>query len=793
MPGPTVTSPYGNSGTNLQPPGGPAGPEVQPPVGAEPGTGDLSPGAGPMSSVAQATNAQAAAVPTGDVSQGGMAGPDQGGAAPDASGGKPDADLDQFLNNLGAQASPPDANGMSTQPEPEGLSSIKEQLNEATTRFKNAFTVTGKESVDTLKSSGLFTDVRDKDGEIQVQRKGRNGWESFDRKKFEVLGDAIDMSRDVFEGIVENAFRTAGGIGGAAAGTAAAPGPGTAVGAVEGVAAGGAAGALVAKNAGDIVAQQLLGIKRDPNRNDATEQATTAALGAGFSFLGSKIARSLANRSAVREEAKKTLDFASTQAMAAANDITQISKSGIKLHPDGKFRLDPQQLVGGGQIPEIDATAKELSTEQSFRNFRRDVTEHVVGAYDTVAKSLGAAAGKGADLGSDFVLTSQDVRNVEGKMIGAFRDQAENQLKGKTAPVPRLLQTVQFIKQNMPSAGYAERQLGLTPAQAKNYMREVDVMTRLLGRTGGEVRIDTAFALEKRLTQAINSNIDSANGRQYAIALLDLRNAIRDDGMDMMESAFKQMGGQAGGNKLLSMFQQSKARYSQIMDATRTLGKTLENENISRNALIGKLFEGKDSYKFARSAKTLIDETNPGLWNQLSGEYFQKLRTDATNPVTNAVDWGSMTKKWTNLDPRMQKDLLDSTGIPREGMDALMRLGVRIQGTTFEAMAKPPVQKLVKGVLKQIFVWWGGGAAAKGSAAGALLDGMGKDQAMAKWLQDGGLEEVLKEMPGMKPEKAAALRATINNWVPQPVRQGAEQLQRTRTRRKFESTVTNDL
>lgn len=677
-----------------------------------------------------------------------------------------------------------DPNAMSPMPQPEGLASAREQINEAATRFKNAFTVTDNESLQVLKQSGLFDDVRTTADGLQVKRRGRKGWEKFDRDKVELIGDTLDLARDAFEGVIENIGRIGGAVGGfmASAPSGAAAGipagaPGMAAGAVStGMAgavpaaiAGGAVGAIAAKNAGDWLANKLRTdkdgnpIPQDPERNMTKENAVAAGMGAGISWLGSKMARRAAAREAAAGEARKTVEYAKQRLADAQADIADLQKAGVQLGDN--FKLDPHQVVGQGNIPELDATARDLSQNESFRNFRRQVADSVTGAYDSVARTLGAQAGRGSMVGDDFVLSAQNVREVEGRMIGEFKNQAEQQLKGVSQLAPRTTNTIQMIHSQIKTPGHAERQLALTPAQAKNYMHEVDVMKKLLIRTQGNMRLDTAFALQDRLTKSINANINSVNGRPYAIALMDLRNSVRDDALDMMEQSFAQMGDP--GNTLLKRFQSSKARYREIMEATGGLGKMLETDNISRNEVIGKLFEGKGSYKQAMNAKTLINETNPKLWDQLAGEYFVKLRNDATAPDTGVVNWSQMAKKWQNLDGRLQGELLNSTGLKPDQFNALMRLGLRVQNADFTAVAR---DSHTKSVIKGIFTMipgLGAGATAKGNTIGSLVEGMGKNQSLPLWLKDGGLEEILREMPGLKADKKHALREWMDNWAPQ--------------------------
>lgn len=702
-----------------------------------------------------------------------------GTAPPPAQAAAPEPSIDDIMSQVDQLSTTGDMveEGMSGLPEPTGWNSAKEQVREAATRLKNAFTVTGPESLAVLKQSGMFEDVRLSGDSVQVKRPGRKGWEKFDRDKLELLGDTLDFARDAFEGIVENAFRGAGTV----AGTVALPGAGTA----GGAAVGGASGAVLAKNAGDIAAEAI-GISKDPNRNMALENTLAAGFGAGFGMLGSSLARRAAARQLATGEARKTLDFATKQATEAAEDIAEVQRSGIKLGADGKFKLDPQQIVGAGNVPELDATAKALSTEQSFRNFRRQIGDSLKGAYDSVAHSLGAVAGKGATLGDDFVLTAKDIRQVEGKLIGSFRAMADERLVGKPQVAPRTLQTLEIMEQAFTDSKTGKMSIdsiianspGLSDSQARVLMNEVGRVRSAL--KNGAVTLDAANGLMQNLNSSITKGMGTVSGKPYAVALLDLRNAIRDDHTDMMGTVLPEAYQQ--------MYAASKSRYKQIMDSTSQLGKILDTENISRNELVGKLFESKGAYKFAKSTKTLLNETNPGMWDNLAGEYLTKLKQDATDGVNNSVNWGGMAKKWGNLDERLRDEILQSTGIPKEGMNALLKLGARVQGADFPALAKTPLMSVAKNTLKSAFNLFGG-ASAKGTAVTSLLEGMGKNQGLATWLKDGGMEEILKEMPGMKPAKSAALRDWIQNWTPAVTRKAVKQGTQTSARRRAEEAV----
>lgn len=728
---PAVSSPFGNNGSQLAAPI--AAPAAQ--AGSDPNA--LVPG-GPVG-VRLATPEDAAAAGL-SVTPSVPGTPDVSASAPtDASAsGQPDADLDQFLADL---ANPPDPNALSNEPAPEGLASLKEQANEAFSRLQYAFTKTGKEAVDAFKQSGVFDDVREQDGIVQVKRKGRKGWEKFDREGMQA-SDIIDLSRDVLEGAIQGAFVTAGTPGG-----------------IPGAMAAGAAGGVAAKSVGDTVAQNVLSIPRDPSRNNAQEYTAAGAIGGLLGPSSKWLAARAATRAAMQNEANRTVEYATKRANEAIDDINTVKQSGIVLGENGKFQLDPQQLVGGGQIPELDAAAKDLSTMESFRNFRRQVGDSVQNAYDTVTKALGAASGKGATLADDFQLTANDVKQAEGKLIGSFRQLADSKLAGTPQPAPQFVSMLQTIHQSAQrDVSDLALALGVSEQQANQVQKLINGLMTRTQTNSGEFTVDEMEQITKQLTNIINANMKSATGRPVGIALIDLKNAIRDDWTDAM--------GQVLPKSAQTAYAASKEKYRSIINASNSLGKLLATENISKYELISRLFEQKGSYKFAQSAKTLMQETNPRLWSSLSGEFLAKLRADATDAVSGSVNWGQISKKWAAVDPRLQKDVLESTGIPVEGLNALIRLGTRLQGATVESLARPAEERMVKGAIKQFFTWGASavglgnaGASAKAGAVSALISGMGKDKALSKWLSNGGLEAVLREMPGLSVPKKTILRS----------------------------------
>lgn len=663
----------------------------------------------------------------------------------------------------------PPEEAMSPLPAPTGLASAGEQLREAGARFRNAFAVTPAESVEVLKQSGMFEDVRQGADGVEVRRPGRKGWEKFDRDKVELIGDTLDWARDIMEMGVEGGVEVLGTLAGAI--------PTAGTGTVPANMAAGATGAVVAKNAGDVVAEQLLGIKKDPKRSAAMENTVAASFGAGFGWLGSKMARAAATRRALKVEGDKSIQAVVKQVDEAAEDIAEVKRSGITLNADGEFKLDPNMATGGAD-PEARATAKWLSDTPGYRNFERQVGDNLKSAYASVAERLGSDIGKRAELGKDFVLSSKDVRKAEGKLIGSFRDLADKKLAGKPQPAPRSLQTIQMMKQELADSqgklsveSIIDRNPSLSEAQAKTLIARINRMETQL--TKGRMTVDSTRMLYDDLTKIIDNTQHSLYAKPYGQALLDMKNAVRDDWIDMIDSVLPPNQQEA--------YRGSLKRYREIMGATDSLGRLLENENISKDVLSKKLFEGSNSYEFMQSAKTLIKETNPALWDNLTNEYFQRqMRSAMTETIVKGADgadrtvrnfdWNKVARNWNGLDPRVRNELSLGIGVSEKGMNALLNLGQRYQNSTVEQLAKEPAASAARGLVKNaISLVWGGGAA-KGTATVGMLENMGKDQALMKWLQsNGNMEQILREMKGLKPSRRTELMTFVNEWTPRAV------------------------
>lgn len=699
---------------------------------------------------------------------------------------------------------------------------IAEQLGEASTRFKNAFTSTDKESLDVLRSSGLFDDVQYVDGRLKVKRKGRKNLENFDTDKIELVGDTLDLTRMAFEGIVENIFRVggavSGGIGGAAAaapegaalGAAAGsviPGAGTVVGGtVGGVtsgmlgaltggagggALGGAAGAVTAMKVGDYVAEKLLDIPQDPGRDKVAETTAAGIMGGAFNAFSASRTRTKIRNEFRQQEAKKTVEHAKSQMDEATQAIEDVRSAGFNIDEGGTFHLDAHQGTRGKEA-NITATAKELSRQNGFTEFRRVQGEKLVNAYTSMIGFLGAKAGKADSIGKDFILSARAIQDAEGSVLGNVRkmgreaggktpinapvttkfvDDLYTKLGGKirTSQVPNGSGITDSLGKPLTTAKSSftvpstedilDHNVGLTETQAKTYGRILQKIQTTMQKGQGKTTVIKMEKMYNELTQQINTGYKSSSGTALAAELVPLKNAIRDEWTDMLEQV---MPTQSMGDYI-----KAKDVYSSFKLSERNLRTVLGNEHISRRELIDKMFGAKSSPKFAESAKNIFQENDPKFWKQLTTEYFQKLGQEHYDDTLKVMDWKSIQSKWNILDVKQKQLLLEGSGMDGKGFKQLLNVGRIYQHTDFTSLPKQTKESIGSKLMTIAFMPFVG---TKYKAAASLLNGIGQEESMMMWMKEGGMDAILKNMPHLTPTKRQAAMTFINDWTPSAVK-----------------------
>lgn len=689
--------------------------------------------------------------------------------------------------------------------EPGVIGSFGEQFREAGMRLRNAFAVTNKESEQVIRESGLFDDVQLRDNTWFVKRKGQKGYSKLDRDGYQLITDTLDFARDAMETGVEAGAE----IGGTALGIAGMPiTGGTSIMASNPVTAG-AVGAVAAKSFGDAVASRIFDIKQDPERSMPLEYTLAAGLGAGLGWMGSSITRRVARRQAAKRSATETMDGIETQVRETMQDVQTLKDSGLVMD-EGNLKINPN-IATGGNDPELWAAAKWLSTENEYRNTMKKLGNELTISFEGLVKQTGRFAGKNTDnLGREFVLTPKTIQEAEGNVIGQFRQMAVNVSRGSKKTMPKLQEKVSGLYEELGGrveqipTRYEYSALGrkkieggerlvpptlkeikrrhteLNPTQVGVYQQYLTKFGKLLktpdANTTGHMTMKEMDNLYRELTADINAAMKNPNTRSYGMLLVDMKNALRDDWVENIGQTIQDP-------KLLKTYTDSIANYRKIKVAQENLGNLLKNESISTSALAQELFGKKRSYQYIESMKTLMDDADPELWQQLGKEYFNHLKhistdtvsdtlEDGTKRAVDSVNWKKMAGKWRNLDPRVQKELAATTGVGEAGINALFSLGKKFQNADVKLMAKEGNEAFIKRNIRAMANIIFGSQAYKASSALNLLEGIGKDGALVKWLQDGNMEQVIREFKGLPPEKASRLREladAVYAWKPKSV------------------------
>lgn len=659
------------------------------------------------------------------------------------------------------------------------IGSAGEQLSEAFVRFRNAWTSTPKESQQLLKKSGKFDDVKIKDDVVMVKRKGDKGYTKFDRDGIQVLGDLLDLTRIGAEAGLDTGLTAMGAaLSIPTTGGAAAP-------ALSG------ASAVATLNIADQIAENVIGVERDPERSRTAENAIAFAAGATFNMLGASVGRRLARNKATRDAAISAVEKINSRIRDAKEMIGIVEKTGVKLTPEtGEMFLTPGQATQGF-MPELQTIEKEFSKLPAYRNFVEKQGEVMKDAYEGMVGRVARENGITA-VPKDFQLSYKQMGEFFGKEIGRFRDMAKDGLKLKQPAARTFGQLTEFAEMlQQPAARQAEMLQELYPALTDSQAKIVSgTMKKLAGnmdRGGMDIaQVDKMYTL---LRTQIDNSARSASGKPVADALIPLKNALRDDYAEMIGKVVPP--GQSGA------YENFMKRYADFKQGEQELRTLLKGSALSRKALISKLFEGTNSLSLAKSVKTVMDENDPQFFKQLASEYFMKLKNDALDPDNmGKVNWKQMARKFganerTGLGKEMQELLLNGAGISRKEFNSMMNIGQMIQNTSFKFAVETPPEKL--GWAKTLWNLVMTRGAAQSSAGASVLSSMRfKDGTpFMTYMKDGGFEKFVKAFPNYNPSKIAAAREFVDNYTPPSVKaagRAGNQMLRTSTRKDLEGT-----
>lgn len=640
----------------------------------------------------------------------------------------------------------------------------KEIVGDQIARFRASWAVTDDEKMGLLKKiygpKGVRT-VQDGDKTIfQIRRPGEKGFRDFDPEgsfsNLDIVGDVLDFSRDATEGAItigERVLQARGGPKGAPGSpTKMPPNPG-----LKGLA--GAADAVVSLNAGDLIAENLIGIERDPKRDRLKENAMAAGIGGGISTAFGLGASALARRRIARE--LKSVSLTSKDVLETAKSIEEaannLADNGINLR-QGKMVLTPGQ-VAGDLMPEGKLLDHELSTEQPVRDFFVEQGKLVLNGWEQLKQSVVNMTGKPPEeLFTSVKSAAKATKELEGKTIGGFRDAALKATKGTARPMPKtaealnpFLQTFGFdqvggrlraptldqLKSQFPDAN--EAVLGRVISLAKDLEQSVY-------KNGGNIPLKDVDRIYSGFRDTIDSFIDTQAGRGVARKLIGMKNALRDDWAQHIGAELKESVPDA-----LGAYEKSMEKYSNILGAQESLRRTLKNNELSAAALAKQIFSSGMGKEKVKQMKVLLESSGEGLWDDMVGHHLNRMQLDAIDPKTGRVVWGKIDKGIRELE---KAEILGEMFAPEQ--QALMKNFLTVARKVDPKFNFKPGEKVdgkTVGMVRNMIILGAGQISnvAKVSAGQNIVNGvlsnLGKDKAVVKWLQGEGLELVMNGIP----------------------------------------------
>lgn len=635
------------------------------------------------------------------------------------------------------------------EPSSEDERSLEENIAQLPTRAKASFARTDKELKAVLEERYGAKNVRRKGDEFEIRENGK--WMAFDEPGFG-MGDIADFSRDVLEGAVSVPSRIAGGVAGFLS-----PVPG---GAAVGQALAGGAGAAAGTALGDVVAQDVLGIPRDPGRDRMAELGTSAAFGAVFAPLGNWIGSKMAAR-----QAAKTAVSTSDQAIAqGAKDLEEASQKMVEaglmkpVGPEGKILLPDELAYDPNQL----RLKNEILEKTPYKDF---IVDRVNMINDGMNKLFGKAGNlEAAKTGKELVLSMDDVLESEGKLIGNYREALAKKAGDKALKAENYKRTVDEMAQSL---GYSREAGKLNPPTVEDLLANQIVtseaeakgllafMNKELDNAYSKNGEYTAKELSGKLAQLTKQTQMAFKNKNTSYGVRDtylkLKNALRDDELNAMEGFLQS-----------AEFNAVKGKYGALKDATDTLGNLIKNDDISATALTRGIFtKGKQGLSNLRAVRTLLETQNPQAYRDFVGQYLGDViqrNTDETAQRATKVNYAKIKKEFDNLGPEMLDEMFGPEGT-KQAQEFFKLASIMDKGDV-GFMADPNNV----GIFKRMAVLSSGGwLAGQVSAAAALLADLGKDKAAAKFLSNEANQEIL--LKGLPKAEQAKLRPLFRQIV----------------------------
>lgn len=679
--------------------------------------------------------------------------------------------LESLLDQLGTSSQEPPtqfAEFPTVQLTPEETDLTKD-LGNFWLRTKLSFGTTDQEKANILANEFGTANVRITDKGVMWKRPDETKFKPYDSSDKTFNDFTADIARIALESAIDIPLRAVGtavgAIGGATAGTAAAPGPGTVGGAVAGGLAGeaiaGAVSSIAATAAGDFVAQSILDIKRDPERSRALEFGVAGTLGAAVPMVAQKVvkpavAKAIASgpvdevigkinkwtskvfekRAGKHEILAGNPIYTKAAIEETESNVAMLKKAGfVKQDGDLAFLNASQYDPKNPALASLSAEVKDMPQYAEAIRHQGNVLND---SYESLAKQVGQLTGK--DLGTENLgKTILDIDRAQGTLIGDFRKEAIKSSAGKEMPVTQLKAKLTDFKTTLGGEfseitpmQVAQTFPGLTLQQArilKNTLVNFDEAAK-----SGNMPMNTlvgSLALAKR---QVDSALPNINSKSLGIQLLQLKNALVDDELNAIESSI--------GGKAKESFMAAKQRLFDIKSSREKITSLTEDNDFSRIALTKKLFlSPTTNLSNIRAVKTIIQTEKPAVWDNLKGEFLLQLKS-AHKKSDGSIDWTGVRKQFEGLGDEVISEIFDKEN------RTLVKGFMQVADNANRALVKPIAPKAKESLVKQIYLLAANTLATTKAtaAAGIIGDIGGKDKVIQKLLTEQGVADILAKV-----------------------------------------------
>lgn len=556
---------------------------------------------------------------------------------------------------------------------------------------------------------------------------------------------------------------------------------------------GGAAGEVAADTVGE-----KLGLPKDPNAKpgeliarSALVGGLRATLGWGFDKAATWVGNKLSGKAV--EIAERQAAQAATPEMAVSNmmrDIGDTEKVLSRMKSegiiDGKFLFRPDQAT---HEPNLHAAALQASKSKLFQDVAEQQGEMMSKAWQKLDQGASKLSG-GEGLGNKFLEKLSSADKAFGALIGDARQtviknspNAEIEAPLVKEQVSSIMNYLGFAKQTKmqvpdnalgslggaapaavavgeefvaPSASKVADMLELSSssriADAQKIIGDVSKLADML--TNGKDKL-SAKALNIKyteLTDRISKRMGDNTSMGYTKLMIKLKDAIRDDFAEGIEKV--------GGAELGDAYATSMKRYRMFRQAEESLGKLLDRDSVSSEQFVKHVFTGGiEGYERIAQTKKLLNVTDPGLFQQLKGQWFKQIMDasplkDAKSDRLGGVNWTSFEKKLNSIGEDNLKQVFE----PKElaNLRDFLTIGKKLQNADFAYLPQDKAPGMMLRALNAAKSFVGlshflghhrSGPSRISSDAANLVLNIAPDDMALKYLTSGGVEDIMKLVP----------------------------------------------